>query len=105
MLSGNCTEALSIQANGSKLQTPNSKEAPTPKLQGSEAARGFGICSLGILWSLVFGIWCFDPLPVRGVEDVGLPCGFRLPGIGVEGLPVWLVLGVTPSPHRGGVRV
>ena len=51
----------------------------------------------------MFGIWCFDPLPVRGGEDGGLPFGFRLLRVGVEGLPVWLVLRLThPWPIRGG---
>jgi hypothetical protein len=40
-----------------KHQAPNTREAPSPKLQGSVPAAGFGIWCLGFLWSLVFGIW------------------------------------------------
>ena len=48
----------------SKNQAPNTRETPNSKPQGSEAFAGFGTCSLGFLWSLVFGIWCFVLSPL-----------------------------------------
>src|SRR5436309_3001419 len=43
-----------------KAPNPNSKEAPNSKLQYGGREAPFGVCSLGFLWSLVFGIWAAD---------------------------------------------
>src|SRR6266498_3252733 len=51
-----------------KHQTPNSNEAPSPKLQTPErlqvpsSKRGprFGAWNLGFIWCLELGFWCFD---------------------------------------------
>src|SRR5256885_2188285 len=44
-----------------KHQTPNIKHQIKPKHQTSKVrrAQGLGIWSLELLWSLVFGVWCF----------------------------------------------
>jgi hypothetical protein len=47
-----------------KHQDPNTKEFPNLKLQGADVAEGIGIGSLGFLWSLVFGSWCFVLSPI-----------------------------------------
>jgi len=54
----------------SNLQTPRTKLQRSPKFQipiaalpavqdGERELSGFGICSLGFLWSLELGIWSF----------------------------------------------
>jgi hypothetical protein len=43
----------------SNHQTPNTREAPNAKLQHGLIPATFGIWSLDLLWSLVFGFWCF----------------------------------------------
>src|SRR2546425_1025493 len=48
----------------SKRQAPKTKEVPNLKLQFCGIAAPIGIWSLGFLWSLVFGIWCFIPSPL-----------------------------------------
>jgi hypothetical protein len=55
------------QDENTKHQDPNTREAPIPKLQtlASAADSMFGIWSLGFIWSLEFGVWCFDlPLTI-----------------------------------------
>jgi hypothetical protein len=61
----------------SNHQAPSSREAPNLKLQYGSIAAAFGIWSLGFLWSLVFGIWCFVlspitylPSPIASMNDL-----------------------------------
>jgi len=41
-----------------KHQDPNTREASISKLQHACIPTTFGIWSLDLLWSLVFGFWC-----------------------------------------------
>ena len=42
-----------------KLQTPNSKEAPNFKFQPDVSSSRFEVWGLVLIWCLVFGVWCF----------------------------------------------
>src|SRR2546430_16521047 len=57
---------LKLQKTGSKHpdenpkhQDPSTKGAPNSKFQYGGIETPLGVWSLGFLWSLVFGIWCF----------------------------------------------
>ncbi len=43
----------------SKLQYPSSREIPTPNIQTTDVRSVFGALTLGFLWMLVLGAWCF----------------------------------------------
>src|SRR5439155_22482508 len=44
-----------------KHQAPNTRKVSNHKLQGGDVAGRIGIWSLGILWCLELGFWCFHP--------------------------------------------
>ena len=46
-----------LQDGNTKHQDPNTREAPDSKLQHGLIPATLGIWSLGLLWSLVFGVW------------------------------------------------
>src|SRR5205823_10781488 len=50
-----------IGARNSKQQTPNTEEAPNFKSQSERGRAEFEAWCLELLWSLVFGAWCFHP--------------------------------------------
>src|SRR6185436_1467756 len=72
-----------------KLQTPNSKEAPRPKLQTPEKLQApsskhgprFGAWNLGFIWCLELGFWCLDSGPSL---ELGVWClVFRSAAVGL----------------------
>jgi hypothetical protein len=45
-----------------KHQAPNTRKAPMLKLKAADVAGAIGIWTLGLLWCLELGVWCFHPV-------------------------------------------
>src|SRR6266567_3903109 len=63
-LSSGMNENSKHQNESPKRQAPNTRHTPNSKLQGANVAESIGIWSLGFLWILVFGVWCFVLSPL-----------------------------------------